>query len=329
MAPSLKDLGKSLPNPVKDTVKRIQDLHSKTEYEFTAEGDIDIQELAVENQRALERNLVWIFASPRSGTTWLATQLLSHNTRCIDEPRLGAHLGMISYRKEQPFRLLDEFGSTSNYFFSYEHSKVWGFYLRKIILHRIYAQFQDLTRKIIVKEPNGSLAADIIAKCMPNSKIIVILRDGRDAIDSLMDSLGVSGWRANVELTPLKREQRLNFIKNQSHQWNLLMGVLMRAYESHDEQKRLMIKYEDLRNQTFDVVKSIYCFIGVDIDDNALHKLVETYSFERIPNHLRGPGKVTRFATPGKWKENFKDDEKELAQSIMGERLTQLGYNNS
>lgn len=43
----------------------------------------------------IESQIVWVFAAPRSGSTWLASQLLAneHRNRLIDEPGIGMMLG--------------------------------------------------------------------------------------------------------------------------------------------------------------------------------------------------------------------------------------------
>jgi len=51
-----------------------------------------------------------------------------------------------------------------------------------------------LSKNIIIKEPNGSFAADVIAECLPDSKIIVLIRDGRDVLDSRFDMHKPGSW---------------------------------------------------------------------------------------------------------------------------------------
>jgi len=53
--------------------------------------------------------------------------------------------------------------------------------------------------KIIIKEPHGSLAADTISECLPNSKIIILLRDGRDVLDSEVDGFLKENITAKTE----------------------------------------------------------------------------------------------------------------------------------
>jgi len=52
------------------------------------------KDLSEGQEGELEKNLVWIIGPPRSGTTWLGTQLLSFQTKSMNEPQLGLHLGM-------------------------------------------------------------------------------------------------------------------------------------------------------------------------------------------------------------------------------------------
>jgi len=73
--------------------------------------------LSSEEELILEKNLVWIFADRRSGTTWLALELLSHNTKIMDEPLIGLHLGKFSHTNENIKRTLDIQGDRDDYFF--------------------------------------------------------------------------------------------------------------------------------------------------------------------------------------------------------------------
>ena len=171
-----------------------------------------IPNLTPEEENKLEQNLIWIFAFRRSGTTWLAKELLSHQTKFLDEPLIGLHLGRFEVTKEGITRTIDKMRDQPNYFFSEFYQNTWKFFLRKLILARIYSQFKTLDHKIVIKEPNGSYASDIIGKCFPNSKIIVILRDGRDVIDSSLNALKKGGWenkRGKIELNPKNKMERM------------------------------------------------------------------------------------------------------------------------
>jgi len=54
-----------------------------------------VQELTAKQEDILEKNIVWIFGSRRSGTTWLR-DLLAFNTKFIRETYITEHLAVHS-----------------------------------------------------------------------------------------------------------------------------------------------------------------------------------------------------------------------------------------
>lgn len=288
-------------------------------------GKQDIFELTSKEELILEKNLVWIFADRRSGTTWLGMELLSHNTKFIDEPLIGLHLGRFENLKKGFFQTLEEQKDRNDYFFCEKYKVVWKYFLRKLILNRIHAQFNDLEHKIVIKEPTGSVAADVMASCLPESKVIVIFRDGRDIIDSKLDAFSTGGWGSKRGFVgPAKN--KLVWLESRAKEWVAIIRILNRTYKNHPEKNRRLIKYEDLLKNTFTIVKDLYHFIQIEINEKELHKIIDKFSFDKIPEEKKGSGKFRRFAKPGLWKQNFSDEEKKLLESIMGEALKELGY---
>ena len=278
------------------------------------------------DETTLEKNLVWIFASPRSGTSWLGNQLLDYNTKSMDEPYIGHHLESVGIAQNRK-KFIDFHKQRNDYFFCDAYQDVWKYYLRKLFLNRIHVQFNDLKHKIIIKEPNGSLGADNILSCLQDSKWILVLRDGRDVIDSLVDARQKGGWSTNMDLNPLNPKNRLSFITHQANLWISRTSLLLKLYEE-DANKKLchVVKYEDLLKNTSSELKKIYDFIGIDIPEDKLDKIVQKHSFQNIPDNRKGSGQVTRSATPGKWQENFNEEEKKILNQIMGPMLRKFGY---
>jgi len=284
-------------------------------------------ELTPKEELALERNIVWIFAFSRSGTQWLGTQLLSYKTNISSGPSIGLHLGSPYGGIENKFlRNIELSSKEPGYFFSDLYKNTWKYYIRKLILNRIHAQFQDLSKKIIAPDPEGSEGADILTDCLPQSKIVFLMRDGRDSVDSIMDAYGKKTWYTKMGLNPPLESGRLVTVKRISTRWVKRMEIIMNAYENHSENLRMKVKYEDLRNNTVNELEKIYDFIGINILKKDLKLLVDKFSFEKIPKNKRGTGKVTRSAQPGKWKENLSEEEKTTMQNIMGETLKKLRY---
>jgi len=287
-----------------------------------------IKELTPDQESAVEKNIVWVFGAVRGGTTWLGSQLLSHQTKTLFEPKIARVLGDRRMWVLKDGKNIDRQSAHDDYIFSNKFKGVWLHFLRKLIINRVYSQFPYFTFRIVMKEPLGLGGSDIISNCLPKSKIIILVRDGRDVVDSRLDAIrDKNSWGVKREGNkPLSKKQRMSFIKENSGQWVVLMEDLMRAYNNHNKNLRIMVKYEKLRNNTRLELKKIYEFLEIDIKKNELEKIVTKHSYENISAESKGIGKFVRFASPGKWKENFNKEEKELMNSIMGTTLAKLNY---
>ncbi|PLX84431.1 MAG: hypothetical protein C0617_08075 [Desulfuromonas sp.] len=291
-----------------------------------------IPELDGAGEQLLEKNIVGIFGSPRTGSTWLGQRLLKDHKGIANwqEPYLGNLLGTNRSIKDPLTgemtlqRVHDKFAETEDYFFSNKHKKYWLAGLNKMILYRAFAQCSDFSKKIVFKEPNGSQAADIIMEALPNAKMIFLLRDGRDVVDSLVDLHRKGSWNQRPTLDT--KQKRLSSIANYSKSWRLQTEVVKKAFENHDEDLRLLVKYEKLKSDTFAELKNIFEFIGVDASDKEVSQRVDKHDFKNIPTSEKGPGKFNRAASTGGWRDAFAEEEIDLMHSIMGETLLSLGY---
>jgi len=164
---------------------------------------------------------------------------------------------------------------------------------------------------------------------MPNSKIIILLRDPRDIIDSKIDEVSSGGWELDLKKgvrDELPKKNRLNHIKRTSTYWVSLIEILMRTYENHHKDFRYKLRYEDLLKNTLTELQKIYKFLEIDVDDDKLRNIIKKYSFEKIPDNKKGKGKFRRSASPGSWIENFNDEEKKIMNDILKDKLHELGY---
>jgi hypothetical protein len=287
-----------------------------------------IYELTHEEEDLLEKNLVWIFASPRSGTQWLGTQLLEHNTIICHGPSLGLNVGSIHGGfNDKIVRWIDFRGDEEDYFFSKKYQAQWIYFMRKFILNRLFLQYRELSKKIILPDPEGSIGGDIIEKCTPSSKVILLLRDGRDVVDSVIDAGRPDSWHVKSRgVTPITQKNRIKRIRQASRRWVKQTEIIQEVFQNHDPNFCLKIKYEDLRKDTLKNLTKIYNFIEEEISNEQLAHIINKYNFEKIPENKKGSGKVTRSASPGKWKESFSEEEKEIMIEIMSEKLKEFGY---
>jgi len=288
----------------------------------------EINALTKEQEHNFEKNLIWVFGSSRGGTTWLGRQLLSYQTKIMFEPRIARFIGDRRNWVIKNGKKVEKQAENVDYFFSNETKKTWMYFMRKMILNRIYSQISDFSQRILIKEPLERGGSDIISECLPNSKIILLLRDGRDVVDSKLDAIrDKDSWGIkSIGVQPLEQANRARFIRNNSKMWVDLMEDLMRTYNNHEENLRILVRYEDLRNDTVNELRKIYNFLKIDINNDELEKLVAKHSFENIPHESKGRRMFTRFASPGKWNDHFEEEEKNVMNSIMGKTLEQLNY---
>lgn len=295
-------------------------------------------------ENALERRLVWILGSPRSGSSWLL-QLLADQPRVIpiNEPLIGLHLApfapnLIGLRathfspRQVLFNTLRR--DTPNYFFSQRYEETWRPLTRRLILGRLRAEADAEAREraiadpiLTIKEPNGSQAADIIMSLLPRVRLLFLLRDGRDVVDSELDALQRGSWLEELggDLGDPTRD-RLALIRHQAYTWVFRTERVQRAYELHSPEDRLLLRYEDLLANTLGSMRTLSRWAGLDADEKALRESIDRHSFASLPSDTKGSGKFTRAASPGLWRENFSAQEQAVLHEVMGEKLRELRY---
>jgi len=103
------------------------------------------------------------------------------------------------------------------------------------------------------KTPQHLQNVDEIMKLYPQAKIIHLIRDGRDTVNSLMKM----PWRPDGLL-------------NNSRFWQTYIKLGQRLENKLDKENFLTVKYEDLLRQPQDIIKSICGFISVEFTDSMI-----------------------------------------------------------
>jgi len=254
------------------------------------------------------------------GTTWFATQLLRHEKNIIwNELMIGHHLyagGII--RNDRNHRNREE------YFFSKQQENHWLPLLKKFILERISIDWKDISKNLIIKEPTASGVSPILMKSFQDSKFIFLLRDGRDIIDSIIDTHRPGSWTGGRTLK--NKDERLTAIRNQCKDWNYFSEQNLLAYNNHNHNLRLLLKYEDLLENTLEELKKVYNFLDIPVSNDFLNNQIQKYDFKKIPESQKGPGKFNRAASPGLWKSNFDKEEQDLMNEMLQENLKKFNY---
>jgi hypothetical protein len=287
----------------------------------------------------LERRLVWIFGSPRSGSTWIAGLLTTlSGGHGINEPLIGLHLGALSsdtinapartFRTDQ-LRVVDNQHESHSYFFNDEFRSTWLPSLRELILRRFRAELQaandDGRRPVIVKEPNGSTAADLLVAATPRARMLFLLRDGRDVVDSQLDAAQPDSWLSSArgggeDMSP---QRRLDFLDERARRWVANTAIVTAAFDSLPEARRLQVRYEDLLAEPRPQLVRILQWLDVDAPAD-LDAMIAARAFSTIPES--GAGQFARSATPGMWRQNLTPEEQSLLTEVLGATLARLGY---
>jgi Sulfotransferase family len=178
----------------------------------------------------------------------------------------------------------------------------------------------------VIKEPNGSYGAEFLMQLLPRARMIFLARDGRDVLDSqLALRTRFGAVRRGMQVVDTASE-RLAFVRTQGRLWVNNMTAVDRAFAAHDPELRVRLRYEDLRADTFDTLLPVARWLGDERDSDELRRAVEENAFESTPRLKRGKGRMRRAASPGLWRENLSAEEQRVANEIMGETLSRLGY---
>lgn len=280
---------------------------------------------------------MWIFASPRSGTTWLLNLLGSWDgVTTIDEPGIGTHLGVLtsdalgtrpSSIPTEKLLVLDARAESEHYFFAKRYEDVWRPHLRRMVLERLGAQAGRPTL-CVVKEPNGTQAAELLLSLLPNSRALSVVRDPRDVLDSQLDAAGRGSWldRGFGGGREMAAAERIAYLEDGAHRWLQRALAVEAAFAGRPPELCRQVRYEDLLADTAGELRPIVEWLGLPARPELIGAAVEKLSFESLPAEHRGPGQFARAASPGLWRENMNAEEQQAIQRVAGAKIAALGY---
>lgn len=259
----------------------------------------------------------------------------------IDEPYLPQHLIPLMPIRFDPDDPASRATTTLNetregdahYFFASRYESAWRPELRRLILARLSAQVERAEDEqalvepaVVIKEPNGSHGAELIMSLLPRSRLVFLVRDGRDVIDSMMDAMS-GGWLDEPHMGRLESaELRLGFARSEARTWLERTTAVERAFHAHDPELRWKLRYEDLRADTLATLRPLVDWLGIRRSDAELRAAIGAKAFEAIPSADKGPGTQRRAATPGLWREHMSPEERRAIEVVIGPKLAELGY---
>src|SRR5215207_7513569 len=280
-------------------------------------------------RRIRPENIVWIFGTARTGSTWLAFMMeeLEHHT-VWREPYVGELFGRLYYKwvGEKHFE-------TKHFILGQRSRRSWLKSVRSFVLNEATARFPEVADEgyLVIKEPNGSIGAPLMTEALPESRMVFLNRDPRDVVASALDAAREGSWlykrrieegsgrdeTFSMETDALVQRMAKKYLQN--------VGNSKLAYDDHRGPK-VMVRYEDLRADTLGTMRRIYSSLGIEVDEAELSGAVEKHSWENVPEEEKGEGKFHRKATPGGWRDDLTPEQAEIVERITAPLLKEFSY---
>src|SRR5918997_6397054 len=190
-------------------------------------------------------NLVWIFGAGRTGSTWLSAMLGEFEGHAVwKEPLVGALFGNLYYDRAK--HLIGRGGK--HYILGDAYRESWLRSIRAFVLREASGRFPEVgpSNLLVVKEPNGSLGAPLLSEALPESRMILLIRDPRDVLSSNLDARRKGGWkyekRAEWGAKPLEEENLDAFVRGRARDYSKRIAHTKQAYEAHQGPK-VLVRY--------------------------------------------------------------------------------------
>ncbi|MDQ3506991.1 MAG: sulfotransferase domain-containing protein [Actinomycetota bacterium] len=262
-------------------------------------------------------SIVWVFGTARTGSTWFTSMLgdLSGNAQW-SEPLVRDLFGVPYYFRNAPHAEK----RPEDFILGNDRREGWLASMRRFILDEAANRYPNLGGHLFIKEPNGTMGAPLIMEAMPESTEILLVRDPRDVVASLLDGNMHSGWLAkwkNGEEGPPDGFDPDEFARARTRDLGFVLDKGKQAYEAHKGSKSI-VRYEDLREDAAKTIRHTLSELEIPFDEAELSRVVERHDWENIPEEKKGAGKFNRKAEPGGWREDLTPEQAGIVEDALG-----------
>lgn len=258
----------------------------------------------------------------------------------IDETHIGHHLGVwraisLAWATSEQDPELTTYReikrSHPDYLLADRYRHVWEPALARLLEQRLRAQVSETAPGepdplVMIKEPGGSEVADLLLPLLPEAKLIFLLRDGRDVVDSWLDAYRAGTWAIDEGTYSLRPEARMPFIRWQASVWAFRTRAVHRAYDQLPVDRRAFLRYEDLVREPEQELATLTNTLQLDVSAKDIRAIVERHRYWGVPREERGRGHRIRWAEPGRWRVSMSDDEAAAMAEIMDPILAGYDY---
>lgn len=270
--------------------------------------------------------IVWMFGTARTGSTWLSAMMdeIDGYARW-HEPLVGHLFGNLYYVRAGH-------RSKDGNFILGGDKELWMPSIRSFVLDGATRRFPEVVEGdyLIIKEPQGSMGAPLLMEALPESRMILLVRDPRDVTASNLDAHRKGSWTYDLERKGGKEKKETladsqpdAFVRSQAARYVRDVGNAKKAYDAHEGHK-IIVRYEALRGDSLATLRSIYSTLDLPVDDEQLIRAVEKHAWENVPEEEKGEGKFYRKAKPGGWQEDLTSRQAEIVEEVTGSLLKEL-----
>ena len=286
------------------------------------------QEINRNIEDILSRQLFFIAATEKSGTTWMQLMLDAHpEIVCRGEGQFVSKLAGCMGSALKDYSTFIE-GLNKNVFAETEGFPTFG---RDDLSHMIRMSaglllskydIDDHVRAVGEKTPGNVRYLQALLALFPNAKFVLMVRDIRDIIVSGHIHLKRQHGKAGEE--PIQ-----GYANRVAKIWTQDIERAQR-FMANNEDRCVMVRYEDLHARPHDSLKPVIERIGVAAGPDMIETCIDAGSFQNLTKgRERGQEDINsqfRKGIVGDWQDVLDNAARAIVCEAAGEMLTALGY---
>jgi hypothetical protein len=269
-----------------------------------------------------EEKIAWVIGCGRTGSTWLAEMLGDlPGIRRWHEPYFGRFFQHVSERPEERERKAS--------FFFRRHEQTWIEGIRELFFKMVRDRYPQFGRHaLIVKEVNTPEFYPWIRRVFPATRLILLVRDPFDVLDSYIDLQRPGSWNQSFGSSTDDVSSRVARARQAATHIRSSINLSLQAYDAFPIDQRICLRYEQLLSNAVIPLKACTDLLAVTCKDEAIANVVEKHQFTRYQKEQTGPLLFRRKGQAGIWKdsENFSEGVLEVANEILAPLRKRLGY---
>jgi hypothetical protein len=212
-----------------------------------------------------------------------------------------------------------------------DFARCFGEGMMGLLVERVPAESRS-SRYLLHKNP-GTEGIEHFRRFFPDAKLIFLVRDGRDNVNSLMVAAGFKGRRWGIK-------RRIIFCRF-AREWARSAQRVM-SYSTRPESNCIVVKYEELNSDPERVLKRISEYLDLPVYAEWLRQGSEitvtgsgfyrasgdTIAESAGETNWKAVNRTDQFKPVGRWRASWSWLDKFLFAKIAGRALKELGYQN-